>query len=109
MRRFQPELILVSAGFDAHWDDPLASLGLSLTGYHWLTQKLVELAGQLCGGRIVFTLEGGYNLQVLAPGVGNVFRVLLGQAEVDDPLGSSPWPEPDVSALLAELKSIHQL
>ena len=109
VRRFQPELILVSAGFDAHWDDPLASLGLSLTGYHWLTQKLVELAGQLCGGRIVFTLEGGYNLQVLAPGVGNVFRVLLGQAEVDDPLGSSPWPEPDVSALLAELKSIHQL
>lgn len=109
LRRFQPELILVSAGFDAHWDDPLASLGLSLTGYHWLTRRLVDLAGELCAGRIVFTLEGGYNLQVLAPGVGNVFRVLLGQAELDDPLGLSPWPEPDVVGLLAELKRSHNL
>jgi acetoin utilization deacetylase AcuC-like enzyme len=109
LRRFQPELILVSAGFDAHWDDPLASLGLSLTGYHWLARSLVDLAGELCAGRIVFTLEGGYNLQVLAPGVGNVFRVLLGQAELDDPLGLSPWPEPDVVGLLAELKRSHNL
>ena len=109
LRRFQPELILVSAGFDAHWDDPLASLGLSLTGYHWLARSLVDLAGELCAGRIVFTLEGGYNLQVLAPGVGNVFRVLLGQADLDDPLGLSPWPEPDVVGLLAELKRSHNL
>ncbi len=109
VRRFQPQLILVSAGFDAHWDDPLASLGLSLTGYHWLARSLVDLAGELCAGRIVFTLEGGYNLQVLAPGVGNVFRVLLGQVEFDDPLGLSPWPEPDVVGLLTELKRSHNL
>ena len=109
VRRFQPQLILVSAGFDAHWDDPLASLGLSLTGYHWLARSLVDLADELCAGRIVFTLEGGYNLQVLAPGVGNVFRVLLGQADFDDPLGLSPWPEPDVAGLLAELKRSHTL
>jgi acetoin utilization deacetylase AcuC-like enzyme len=107
LRRFQPELILVSAGFDAHWDDPLANLGLSLTGYYWLAKSLVDLAAELCQGQIVFTLEGGYNLKVLAPGVGNVFRALMGKSELDDPLGSSSWPEPDVSELLAELRRLH--
>ncbi len=109
LRRFQPELILVSAGFDAHWADPLANISLSLTGYHWLCQSLVDLAAELCGGRIVFTLEGGYNLEVLAPGIGNVFRALLADSESDDSLGRSAWPEPDVSGLLADLKKIHQL
>jgi acetoin utilization deacetylase AcuC-like enzyme len=109
VRRFQPELILVSAGFDAHWDDPLANISLSLTGYHWLGQSLVDLAAELCQGRIVFTLEGGYNLSVLAPAVGNVFRVLLADAGVDDPIGVSPWPEPDVTGLLADLKRVHHL
>jgi len=109
LRRFQPELILVSAGFDAHWDDPLANIGLSLTGYFELCQKLVDLAAEVCGGRIVFTLEGGYNLKVLAAGAGNLFRALLGDSQVDDPLGPSPWPEPDVSGLVAELKQTHHL
>jgi len=108
LRHFAPDLLLVSAGFDAHWDDPLANMALSLSGYHWLSRQLIDLAGQICGGRIVFVLEGGYNLQVLAPGVGNVFRALLGTAEADDPLGPSPWSEPDVSGLVAELKKIHQ-
>ncbi len=109
VRRFQPELILVSAGFDAHWDDPLANIGLTLTGYHWLCRSLIELAEELCQGRIVFTLEGGYNLDVLAPGVGNVFQALTGNSEPDDPVGPSPWAEPDVSNLLTEVKKVHQL
>jgi len=109
LRRFQPELILVSAGFDAHWNDPLANIGLSLTGYHWLCQSLINLAAELCQGRIVFTLEGGYNLDVLALGVGNVFRALLGDTAIGDSMGPSPWPEPDVSALLARLKTIHNV
>jgi acetoin utilization deacetylase AcuC-like enzyme len=107
LRRFQPELIFVSAGFDAHWDDPLASIGLSLTGYHWLCRNLADLAAEICEGRIVFVLEGGYNLEVLAPGVGNVFRILLGRDEHDDPLGPSPWPEPEVSVSI--LKETHNL
>ncbi len=109
LRRFQPELILVSAGFDAHWDDPLANIGLTLSGYHWLSQSLIELAAELCQGRIVFVLEGGYNLDVLALGVGNVFRALLGDADHQDPLGPSPWREPDISALLSKLKTFHNL
>jgi acetoin utilization deacetylase AcuC-like enzyme len=110
LRRFQPQLILVSAGFDAHWHDPLANLGLSLIGYHWLCQSLVGLAAELCQGRIVFTLEGGYNLKVLAPAVGNVFRVLLADdTPCDDPMGKSPWPEPDITDLLVRLKKTHNL
>ncbi len=109
LRRFRPQLILVSAGLDAHWDDPLANLGLSLGGYDWLSRGLIELAAEFCQGRIVFILEGGYNLKVLAPAVGNIFRALLGESGYDDPLGTSPWPEPRVSDLLARLKKVHNL
>ena len=109
IRRFQPELILVSAGFDAHWRDPLANIGWSLTGCYQLCKDLVDLAAELCQGRIVFTLEGGYNLDVLAPGVGNVFRALLANPNVDDPIGPSLYTTPDVSNLTEKLKRIHNL
>ena len=109
LRRFQPQLIIISAGFDAHWDDPLANIGLTLTGYDWLVRNLISLAGDVCNGNIIFVLEGGYNLKVLAPGVGNTFRALLGDTAVHDPLGISPWVEPDVTALLSQLKKIHAL
>ncbi len=109
LRRFQPELILVSAGFDAHWQDPLANMGWSLSGCHQLCKDLIALADELCEGRIVFTLEGGYNLDVLAPAVGNVFRALLNDWVVDDPIGSSPYKTPDVVSLATQLKQIHKL
>lgn len=108
-RRFAPDLILVSAGFDAHWDDPLAGLGLSLAGYAWIARTLVELANELCAGRIVFTLEGGYHLQVLSHGVLNTFHALLGDQMVDDPLGPSRWSEPDVEDYIASLRRLHGL
>ena len=108
-RRFNPHLILVSAGFDAHWDDPLAGLGLSLGGYAWIAQTLVSLADELCAGRIVFTLEGGYELEVLAYAVLNTLHVLLGDKEVHDPIGPAPGPERDVSDLVARLRSLHGL
>lgn len=109
LRRFQPELLLISAGYDAHWEDPLANIGLTLPGYQWLSQELIALASEICQGRIVFVLEGGYNLRVLAPGVGNTFRALLGINTHDDPVGSCPWKEPDVSDLLSSLKQLHHL
>jgi len=108
-RRFGPDLILVSAGFDAHWDDPLAGLVLSLTGYSWMTRTLVALAGDLCDGRIVFTLEGGYHLEALGWGVLNTLCALLGEDTVEDPLGPSPWPEPDVTDYIAALRELHGL
>ncbi|AUQ76069.1 histone deacetylase family protein [Phaeobacter piscinae] len=66
LRAFKPELIIVSAGFDAHQDDPLAELMWSTEDFRWLTRELCALAAELCGGRIVSTLEGGYDLNALA-------------------------------------------
>ncbi|GGH39255.1 Acetoin utilization deacetylase AcuC [Cribrihabitans marinus] len=66
LRAFRPELIVVSAGFDAHQDDPLANLAWSTGDFAWITAELCKLAGALCGGRLVSTLEGGYDLNALA-------------------------------------------
>ena len=66
LRDFKPELIIISAGFDAHQDDPLAELQWSTGDFRWLTKQLCTLAADLCDGRIVSTLEGGYDLSALA-------------------------------------------
>lgn len=66
IRAFRPDLIIISAGFDAHRDDPLASLNWSTEDFAWLTSELCALAAELCQGRIVSTLEGGYDLNALA-------------------------------------------
>jgi len=109
-RRFQPQLILVSAGYDAHWNDPLASMQLSIPGYAALVQGLLASASELCQGRIVFTLEGGYHLDVLAHAVLTTLRQLSGQEQpISDPLGFCPWEERDASALLAQVRQVHGL
>lgn len=64
--RFGPELLIVSAGFDAHRDDPLAQLELGVNDFSWITEELGKLALRHCGGRIVSLLEGGYDLDALA-------------------------------------------
>ncbi|MFZ5915869.1 MAG: histone deacetylase [Chloroflexota bacterium] len=107
--RYRPQLILVSAGFDAHWDDPLAGMALSVTGYAQLARVLKNLAESLCGGRLVLTLEGGYHLDVLSYAVLNVFQVLLGDDETIDPLGPSPRPERAIDDLVEHLKGLHRL
>ncbi len=63
---FKPEVLLISAGFDAHFDDPLAQIDLSEEGFGRITSALVSLANQHCQGRIISTLEGGYHLRALA-------------------------------------------
>ena len=102
-RAFQPELILISAGYDAHWADPLASAALSLRGYTTLSQQLVEMADELCNGRILFVLEGGYLLDALAYGVLNSTYALLKRDTMKDPLGEFEESETDVQPLLATL------
>ena len=66
---FRPQLLLVSAGFDAHRRDPLAQLRLEAEDYAWITRELVRLANRHCGGRIVSSLEGGYDLEALRESV----------------------------------------
>lgn len=69
LRAFEPELILISAGFDGHRLDPLASLCLDTDDYSWITDRLVSIAESCCAGRIVSSLEGGYHLGALATSV----------------------------------------
>jgi acetoin utilization deacetylase AcuC-like enzyme len=69
LRAFRPEFLLVSAGFDAHVRDPLASLRFEDADYAWVTARLVEIAGEFCQGRMVSTLEGGYDLTALGSSV----------------------------------------
>ena len=66
VRAFGPELILISAGFDAHEDDPLAGLNWQVEDFVWLTEAICDLAEEVCGGRVVSALEGGYDLAALA-------------------------------------------
>jgi acetoin utilization deacetylase AcuC-like enzyme len=66
LRAFAPELVVISAGFDAHVRDPLANLNLVEDDFAWATRKLMEVADTSAGGRVVSLLEGGYDLEGLA-------------------------------------------
>jgi len=66
---FRPEFVIISAGFDAHQDDPLGQLRLNETDFAWATGAIMDAARKLCGGRLVSVLEGGYNLDALADSV----------------------------------------
>ena len=104
--RFAPDMLLISAGFDAHWVDPLAQMQLSLAGYDWLARSCIELAERVCGGRIVFVMEGGYDLDSLSHGWANVARALLGMDGISDPYGDAPaqLPASGLDNLIASLR-----
>ena len=78
LERFAPQLVFVSAGFDAHRDDPLAYLNLDDEDYRWVTERLVEVADRNAQGRVVSTLEGGYDTDALGRCVVEHVRVLAG-------------------------------
>mmetsp|Transcript_8219 Transcript_8219/g.24496 ORF Transcript_8219/g.24496 Transcript_8219/m.24496 type:complete len:409 (+) Transcript_8219:197-1423(+) len=109
--RFRPSVILVSAGYDAHWKDPLAGLQMCTSTYHRLGQQLVEAAGRLCQGRLVFLLEGGYDLNALGASVADTFRGVLGDSSADgfDPGLLRDEPTSKVRDALREARRIHNL
>jgi len=110
LRRFRPQLLLVSAGFDAHFADPLAQELLDTRGYYEIAALLKALADELCQGRIVCTLEGGYDHTALAWSVRACIDALVGNEFAQDPLGAAPVvPGPDIDALLAAVKRAHGL
>jgi acetoin utilization deacetylase AcuC-like enzyme len=74
---FRPELVMISAGFDAHRSDPLAQLMLDEEDYAWITEKLIEIAYRHAGGRLVSALEGGYDLPALGASTAAHIRVLM--------------------------------
>jgi acetoin utilization deacetylase AcuC-like enzyme len=75
---FAPDILLVSAGFDAHIKDPLAQLRLVEADFAWVTEKILEAAAKHCGGKLVSTLEGGYDLDALASSTSVHVETLMG-------------------------------
>ena len=112
VRRFLPDFIVVSLGFDAFWSDPLASLRLSIGGaYTALIRSAISLADELCAGRIVVALEGGYVLEALAHGTDAACRLLLRDEPAADPIGAPPdqLSVKDVDPLLMAIRELHAL
>ena len=77
IENFSPDLILISAGFDAHRLDPLANINLEADDFQWATGKIMELAGRFCNNRVVSTLEGGYDLEGLGTSVSAHVKTLM--------------------------------
>jgi acetoin utilization deacetylase AcuC-like enzyme len=79
LERFAPELVVISAGFDAHKADPLAELRIETEDFGWITDRLLDIADRVCAGRVVSVLEGGYDLQALAASAALHVRRLMRQ------------------------------
>ena len=107
--RYKPEILLISAGFDVHWRDPLGSLEVSAAGYGQAVGQLMHWCDEHCQGRIALFLEGGYDLEAGAACALTSANALLGKT-ITDPLGSSPNPESsDWMDMLGQVKEFWQL
>ena len=108
VKSFKPQMLFISVGFDAHWNDPITTLGLSTAGYLMLANKVIALAEEYCDGRIVFVLEGGYDPMNVANGAEAVFIATTGKGEpeaaVRDP---NPYKEPDCESRIDEIRKLH--
>jgi acetoin utilization deacetylase AcuC-like enzyme len=107
--RFRPELLLVSAGYDAHWLDPLANLQLTTGGFRRLSGALVALARTHCRGRAVFVLEGGYDTRIVVEGVLASVAAMLDSPAPLDRLGTPGVAPSDVSPVLGRVRQVHHL
>lgn len=111
VRRYQPQFILVSAGYDIHWADQIALMQVSISGIVSIVKIIKALAQELCRGRLVFSLEGGYNIQALSNSIKATMEVLLGNEDIYDPLGAvegKVWA-PDITDILSKVKRTHNL
>jgi acetoin utilization deacetylase AcuC-like enzyme len=109
VKKFKPQMLFISAGFDAHWNDPLTSLGVSTQGFFDISRRLVQLADEYCDGRVVFVLEGGYDPQNVAHGVDAVFGALTHSPLKFKAQDSNPHIEPDPESLIDEIRKWHGL
>ncbi len=113
--RYRPQLVIVSAGYDAHWRNSAYVAGIqermTVTGLAALSARLKTISDSHCPGRLVGILEGGYDLESLAYGVLGTLRAWLGDEAVEDPIGPPPASVPahDLSRLLAHIRQVHGL
>ncbi len=109
--RFNPDLIFVSAGYDAHWLDPLGGMNLSIHGFGSLVREILRWAGECCAGKCIFALEGGYHADALAHATLTTLRLLQDEeAPISDPFGPYPAHVSPTGVLLdyiQELAAFH--
>jgi len=104
---FKPQMLFISVGFDAHWIDPLTTLGLTSKGYLTLAKKVVALADEFCGGKIVFVLEGGYGPANVANGSDGIFEALTSTQSGNEANDPNPYGEPDCTSRIEEVRKWH--
>lgn len=112
LRQFKPELILVSAGFDAHHRDPLAGMRLTTEQFGRLTALVAGVAADVCGGRVVALTEGGYDLHALAASLDVAIHVLAGESALDDfpaPKGAASRGDACLKAVTPHIHQYWQL
>ncbi|MBN2229898.1 MAG: histone deacetylase [Candidatus Thorarchaeota archaeon] len=104
---FKPEFILVSVGFDSHYNDPLTSLGLTSSGFRMINSKLSEIASAYTSGKIAYFLEGGYNIETMGMGALNLVEELLGISTTafDDSYSESNTCTEYTKALIDRIRS----
>ena len=106
LRAFNPQLILISAGFDAHDDDPLGGMRVTTAEFGRLTARIAAVADECCNGRVVAVTEGGYDLKALAASLNVVIDVLDGRTSLADlpaPAGASPRADASLAAVRPHL------
>ncbi len=110
-RRYKPQFIIISAGYDAHWQEQLYQVRMrsSLLGFASMGRKLSMLADEFCGGKLMAVLEGGYDFDILASGVLNTFHTLGGDDNVIDPYGPYMGRETQIERHVELIRKIHGL
>jgi len=106
---FQPEMILVSAGFDAHFSDPLTTLSLDTTTFYLITKMLLQAADEICDGRIIYVLEGGYDPTALKDNIQACLAAMSDHNKFEDHYGSAPEHRINAAKLIENLKIEHQI
>lgn len=112
LRQYKPELVLISAGFDAHQRDPLAGMRLTTEEFGRLTALVAGVADEVCAGRVVALTEGGYDLHALASSLDVAMHVLAGESSLDDfppPQDATPRGEACLTAVTPEVKRFWQI
>jgi acetoin utilization deacetylase AcuC-like enzyme len=107
--RFEPEILFVSAGYDAHWMDPLSGTHMTVAGFAGIVRELLSWADACCPNRLVALLEGGYHADALAHAVGATLQLLQDpNASIVDPFGPGPDPDANLDAYLASIAAFHK-
>ena len=105
---YNPDLIFISAGYDAHWMDPIAGMNLSITGFADIVKEILMWAKKCTDHKVIALLEGGYNAEALAHGVLTTTRLLQDPKAIpSDPFGKPERPDENVSFFLEKLIAFH--